>query len=63
MAPTWGSGPRTRTACGLTPDPLHREMTPGALAGNTLGLMARYQGYLKWPIYSLLFINFLLYIG
>ena len=63
MVPTLGYGPRTRTACGLTPDPLHREMTPGALAGNTLGLMARYQGYLKWPIYSLLFINFLLYLG
>ena len=40
------------------------ESTPSTRSpsGETVSWQSRYQRYLKWPIYGLLFINFLLYV-
>lgn len=49
-------------ASGLTPEPSgDAALSRGPLIG-LLAALTRHQQYLKWPIYSLLFINFVFYI-
>ena len=62
MVPTSVSGQRIQTDVGLIPEAPSDPARPQGLTSGLLPALARYQQFLKWPIYSLLFINFIFYI-
>ncbi|MDG2443024.1 MAG: hypothetical protein P8M13_07220, partial [Luminiphilus sp.] len=47
----------------MSPNPLVESSPPARpSSGGPLNWQSRYQQYIKWPIYGLLFLNFLLYV-